>query len=137
MPNNYTYYGSAATSASGFTTIFTFRYNYLTVTNTGANAIFLTTDGKTAPVTTGGDGIFEIPAGQTMTIPNQLPSWYPSQTVIPTGVIQGEGANLGQGTPDQMYPLGSSLAGGKADPGTIINFIAVTGTTTFVVAAAG
>lgn len=135
MANNYTYYGSAATTASGFTTIFTFRYNYLIVTNTGANAIYLTTDNKTTPVTTGGDGIFEIPAGATLTIPNQLPLWYQSQSVIQTGTIQG--TTLGQGTPDQMNPYGSSLAGGKADPGTIINFIAVTATTAFVVEAAG
>lgn len=136
MPNNYTYYGTATGSASGNTTIFTFRYNYMLVQNTSANILYLTTDGKTAPVTTGGDGIFEIPANSSLTIPNQLPLWYQSATVIAKSSVLGTGS--GTGTPYETgNPYGGSLWGQTTDPGTVINTIASASATTFVVTAAG
>lgn len=134
MADNYTYYGSAAITASGFTSVFNFACPYVVIQNTGTNAIFVTTDGKTVPVTAGGDGIFEIPSGATVTIPNEgLGTWRPSQSVISAGTIVGGTP----GTPAEVYPYGSSLAGGGADPGVKLNFIAVTATTTFVATAAG
>lgn len=139
MANNYTYYGSATTSASGNTTIFTFRYNYLTVTNGSGGVLYMTTDGKTVPSAAGGDGIFEIPASTTVTIPNQQPLWFQSQSVIAKGTEvypNTVSTSTNATSPAIVSPYGSSLAGGASDPGTVINFIG-SAATTFVVQAAG
>lgn len=136
MPDNYTSYGTAGTSASGFTTIFSYRVSYLLVQNTSANVLYISTDGKTAPVTTGGDGIFVIPANSSLTIPNQLPLWYQSASVIPKSSQLTVPA--GVWTPHEVgSPYGGSLWGQTADPGTVINTIASAASTTFVVTAAG
>lgn len=137
MPNNYSFYGTAGTSASGFTTALNYRVSYLLVQNTSANVLYITTDGKTAPVTTGGDGIFEIPANSSLVIPNQAPLWYQSASVIPKS-SELTGPSGAVWTPNEIgKPYGGSLWGQTADPGTVINTIASAASTTFVVTAAG
>jgi hypothetical protein len=136
MPTDtYTYYGSATTSASGNTAIFAYNTPYIEIVNTGTAPLYITTNGSTVPVSTGGDGIFVVPGGATALVPNQLAAtWHQSQSVIASGTLVG---GTPVWTPAEMQPLGTSLVGGKSDPGTTINFISTGSGTTFVASPAG
>lgn len=96
-----TYTGSAAGPIT-----FADRYQYLLVTNTGSNTLYLTSDGS-PPSTSGAGNTQVVFSGQTTLIANEQPLWYQSSTVLVNGT---QSAN------------GQSRAGGLANPGVVLNF---------------
>lgn len=54
---------------------FAARYNYLALTNNDTMPMYARTDG-TAPSSTGSEGDYEVPAGETALIPNSAALWF-------------------------------------------------------------
>ena len=132
MPNYYS--GTAGTDASGFTSIFSYNAPYLSVTNTSANTLYLTTDGVTVPTVDGDSNVYVVNAGDTVVIPNQAAgTWHQSQSVIAPGELVGGTP----GTPAEVMPYGAALDGGVVNPGVSVNTIASAASTTFTITEIG
>jgi hypothetical protein len=129
-------YSSTLTAATADTVTFTDRYGYVTVTNTGTGTIYARADGTAATVA--GNNSFPIQAGQTQVFANGAQTWYPSSRVIPAGtdVLTNGSTISSQGNPAIVQPYMSSLAGQKANPGTVVSLISSV-TPTYTVSGTG
>lgn len=61
---------------------FAVRYNWLSITNNDTEPMYGRTDGM-ASSSTGGEGDYEIPPGETALVPNSAPLWYQGQADNP------------------------------------------------------
>lgn len=133
VPNGQrTYSGTTAQSVT-----FADRYQYVTVTNTGADAIYVTSDGST-PSTSGASNTQVVLPNETRIIANELPLWYQSSRVIPQGVNQFGGGNTASSASSPgMVESQTSLAGQMANPGTNITISGTSGSIAYTIEAAG
>lgn len=127
--------GTAGAAASYTSTI---RWAYVRVENTGASGVlWVRTDGSNAAAA---DGSYSLNPGESGVFANALPLWTQAATVIPAGSDVASPLAAGQpgwpGTPATNNPLGSSLYGGTANPGTSVSIFSA-GTPTFTIAGTG
>ncbi len=94
------------------------------MTNTGAAAIYFTTNGVAAVV--GGVDNFEVSPGQSELVANMLPLWTQAANVI---------GNTASYAPNQDQ-YGTEIYGGAANQGMSVSIIS-SATPTFTVSAAG
>ena len=130
-----TSYGNTLTAASADQVTFADRYNYVAITNLGATGNIYVTANGVAPTTDTGatPGEIAITPGQTCMVANNLQMWFPSSNVIQQGAISiGNGNAYNASTqpslptqPGFVTPM-ESLAGKKANPGTVIGLLSAT-----------
>jgi hypothetical protein len=128
-----TVYGTIASSSVAVTAALTGYYQSITVQNladpattvagTETQIIWVRADGTAAVAEA--DGCFAVMPGQVLTLNNGLAFWSQVYSVIPAGTLTG--APAGQGTPYEVQPYGSSLVGGKTNPGVHVSVILDTG----------
>jgi hypothetical protein len=136
MTNVYSYEGSVGTSATAPLLILTPRYPYIYIQNYSGNALWVTTDGATS-ASTGSppDKQYLVPANTSTLVPNDMPLWTQTATVLGSGTEEGTGPETG--TPYEISLLGTSLYANKTNPGTYLSFIGSAASTTFVAYGAG
>lgn len=126
------------TGTTDTTVSFTDRFGYVLVTNNGTAPMYVTSNGST-PSSTGAGYTTEIAAGASALLANDTVYWGQASKVIPSGAVlypNGSGAyqTTPNGQPGTVQPYMSSLAGGVADDGTVINLLDATA---FTIEAAG
>lgn len=93
------------------------RYSYVQITNESGTTpapIYATVDGTTPTV--GGQDTEEIAPGQTVLLGNAAAEWSQGLINVPAGTLTTT-------IPQTVTPMGSSLAGGVASPGTTVKLI--------------
>lgn len=93
------------------------RYAYIQITNESGTTpapIYATVDGTTPTV--GGQDTEEIAPGQTVLLANAGALWTQGLLNVPAGTLITT-------IPQTVTPMGSSLAGGAASPGTTVKLI--------------
>lgn len=131
MTASQTFYGTIASSTVAVTATLTNYYDSVVVENLGVplstgpetQIIWVRADGTAAVKEA--DGCFAIMPGQSLVLDNGLAFWRQSQSVIPAGTMAASSVSA----PASITPMGSSLAGGVANPGTSVSVILDTGTT--------
>ena len=102
------------TFGSGSTPI---RYAYIEITNESGTTpapIYATVDGTTPTV--GGQDTEEIAPNQTVVLGNASAYWTQGLLNVPAGTLTTT-------IPQTVTPMGSSIAGGIASPGTTVKLI--------------
>jgi hypothetical protein len=121
------------TAATATAVSFASNYGSVQVSNLtppGATTPFLATtiwaraDGVVAVAEA--DGAFAIGPGESLILDNGEPSW--SQGLANVGAGTLVGGPILSGTPAMVRPMGTSLAGGIANPGTHVSIILDNGT---------
>lgn len=128
-----TVYGTIASSTVPVSVSLTGYFQNITIQNlSSSQLIWARADGTAAA--SEADGSYAIQPGTTVELSNGEPYWTQAFSVIPAGTLVGGTP----GTPAEIQPYGSSLAGGKANPGVHVSVILDTGTTStnFVVSSA-
>ena len=120
---------SVASSAVATAVALTNYYQSITVENLGSGLVWIRADGTAA--VSQADGCFPLNTGQTLTLNNGLAFWSQVYSNIPAGTLTG--APAGQGTPYEIQPYGSSLVGGKANPGVSVSAILDTGSSAILI----
>jgi hypothetical protein len=131
MTASETVYGTIASSTVAVTASLTAYYDAVLVQNlatpvvSGAETqiIWVRADGTAAVKEA--DGCYAIMPGQSLLLDNGLAYWRQSQSVIPSGTMAVSSVSA----PASITPMGSSLAGGVANPGTSVSIILDSGTT--------
>jgi len=117
---------SVASSVTPVTFALTGYYSNVLVENlttTSGVVIWARADGTAA--VSEADGCFAIDPGQSLVLSNGLAIYDQGLLNVAKGTMLGGGLSLG--TPYQISPLGSSLAGGTANPGSTVSVILDTG----------
>lgn len=132
VPSGTSSYGNTLTAASADAVTFADRYSYVSVTNLGATGVIYVTGNGVAPASDTGatSGEIAIPPGATFMVANALPYWDQSSNVIQQGVITIGNGNAYNASTQPSLPTQpgfvtymESLAGKKANPGTVIGLL--------------
>jgi hypothetical protein len=103
-------------------------YSSITVENLAASGLVWVRADGTAAVSEA-DGCFPLNAGQTITLNNGLAYWSQVYSVLAKGTLSGGTP----GTPAEVQPYGSSLAGGESNPGVSVSAILDTGSSAILI----
>lgn len=117
---------SVASSVTPVAFVLTGYYNSVLVENltaTSGTLIWARADGIAAVA--GADDCFPIEPGQSLVLDNGLPTWSQGLLNIQAGTLIGGPAM--SGTPAMVWPMGTSIAGGTANPGSSVSVILDTG----------
>jgi hypothetical protein len=125
-----TVYGTIASAVTPVTVTLSNFYQSITVQNLGVplavgpetQIIWVRADGTAAAPQA--DGSYPVMPGQTLALNNGLIWWSQVYNVLAKGTI-----SVVPGTPAEIQPYGTSLLGGKANPGVSVSIILDTGTT--------
>jgi hypothetical protein len=121
-PAGTTSFSATLTASTADTVTFADRAGYINVANTGTTVLYVRADGTAATIA--GANCYAVAPGTTAILANGQLLWYPSSKVTTKGVNQFGGGNTTTSPPSPgMVQSQESLAGGMANPGTVVSII--------------